>query len=203
MAHQSPDDTASWLTEHGRLEALARTIEPSVRLTSKDSPFWRVVAAVTHWITFGAVGRSLFLERYATTLGPIQGYPPTWTVAQVERVLIHEARHTWQARMCGLGLHPWLGLPIFGALYLLAPLPMGFGIARLLFEVDADRTVWRHALARGVPPDEILERAEAFAAVVCSRDYAWSAPAGFGRAIFLRAARREIASFESIQRSAT
>jgi hypothetical protein len=197
MASRSQDPAASWLTERDRLETLARTIEPSVRLTSKETTLWRLVAFVTQLITFGAVGRTVFLERYATTLGPIQGYPPSWTVAQVEGVLIHEARHTWQARMCGLGLHPWLGLPIFGVLYLLAPLPMGLGIARLLFEVDAERTVWRHFLARGATPEAVLQRAEAFAAVVCSRDYGWSAPQRFGRAVFLRAARREIAASET------
>lgn len=120
---------------------------------------------------------------------------PSSNEESVERVgatLVHEARHTRQARWCGLGLHPWLGMPVFAVLYLALPLPIGLGIARFLFELDADRAAWRHTLAVGAPPDQVRERAREFASRVCSGHYGWPVPRRLGVALFARAAEREI-----------
>jgi len=152
-----------WLGERARLEALARAIEPSVRIQTKDGAHWRALAWLAAVATGGGISRRTFLEDYATTLGPLHGYPACWSVERVEATLVHEARHTRQARWCGLGLHPWLGMPLFAALYLALPLPVGLGLARLLFELDADRAAWRHALAAGAAPDAVRARAREFA----------------------------------------
>jgi len=183
-----------WVGERARLEALARAIEPSVRVQTKDRAHWRALAWLAALATGGGISRQTFLEEYATTLGPLHGYPAGWSVERVEATLVHEARHTRQARWCGLGLHPWLGMPLFAALYLALPLPCGLGLARLLFELDADRAAWRHALAAGAAPDQVRARAREFAGRVCSGHYGWPAPRRLGVALFARAAERTIAA---------
>lgn len=181
------------MEERARLEALARAIEPSVRLQTKDGLHWRALAWLAAAVTFGGIPRRTFLQDYATTLGPLHGYPATWSSERVEATLVHEARHTRQARWCGLGLHPWLGLPLFAALYLALPLPVGLGLARLLFELDADRASWRHALVGGAAAEQVRARAREFAGRVCSGHYGWPVPRALGETLFLRAAEREIA----------
>lgn len=172
---------------------MARAIEPSVRLQTKDVWIWKLLGALATVATLGGISYRRFLEDFATTLGPLQGYPAAWSVERVEAILVHEARHTRQARWCGLGLHPWLGLPLFAVLYLALPLPMGMAWLRLLFELDADRAVWRHALRHGASPEEIRARARGFARVVCSGAYGWSLPPRVGVRVFERAAERVIA----------
>lgn len=184
----------SWVRERARLEALARAIEPSVRVQTKDGAHWRALAWLASIATLGGISRRTFLEDYATTLGPLHGYPAGWSVERVEATLVHEARHTRQARWCGLGIHPWLGMPLFAVLYLALPLPVGLGFARLFFEIDADRAAWRHALAAGASPDAIRARAREFAGRVCSGHYGWPVPRRLGIALFERAAERTIAA---------
>jgi hypothetical protein len=183
----------SWTGERARLEGLARGIEPSVRLQTKDGRLWRALATLAAVATLGGISRRRFLEDLATTLGPLQGYPAAWSAERVEAILVHEARHTRQARLCGLGLHPWVGLPLFALLYLALPLPLGFAWLRLFFEIDADRACWRHALSRGAPPEEIRARARSFGRIVCSGAYGWPVPARLGLRAFERAAERVIA----------
>lgn len=184
----------SWLAEHARLEGIARAIEPSVRLVVKEGAFWRALGVLASIGTLGGISLATFLHDYATAIGPLQGYPRGWSVERVERTLVHEARHTRQARWCGLGIHPWLGLPLFGLLYLGLPLPAGFAVARFLFELDADRAAWRHALASGASPEWVRVRAAAFAAHVCSGHYGWPLPRKLGVACFARSAERVIAA---------
>lgn len=185
----------SWTADRERLQALARSIEPTVRLQTKDVWIWRLLGSLAAAATFGGISKRRFLEEFATTLGPLQGYPASWSVERVEAILVHEARHTWQARICGFGLHPWLGIPLFSLLYLALPLPLGFAWLRLLFEIDADRAAWRHALSRGASAEAIRARARGFAAVVCSGAYGWSMPRRLGLRLFERAADRTIAEF--------
>lgn len=183
----------SWTQERERLEALARAIEPSVRLQTKDGRIWKLLGGLAAFATLGGVSYRRFLDQFATTLGPLQGYPAAWSPERVEAVLVHEARHSRQARLCGLGIHPWLGFPVFAVLYLALPLPMGFAWLRLLFEIDADRASWRFALARGASPQQIRERARDFGTVVCSGAYGWPLPRSLGVRLFERAAERVIA----------
>ena len=184
----------SWVAQQARLEMLARRIEPSVRLRPKEGRFWHSLGVLAAIATGGGISGQIFLHDYATAFGPLQGYPRAWSAERVESLLVHEARHTRQARWCGLGIHPWLGLPVFGLLYLALPLPAGFAIARFLFELDADRAAWRHALAGGASPDRVRARAAEFAGRVCSGHYGWPVPRRLGVAWFARAAERAIAS---------
>lgn len=163
-----------------------------MRIQTKDVWIWKTLGVLAAAATFGGISYRRFLDEFATTLGPLQGYPASWSAERVEAILVHEARHTRQARLCGLGLHPWLGLPVFAVLYLALPFPLGFAWLRVLFEIDADRAGWRHALARGATPDQIRQRARGFGRVVCSGAYGWSLPPRFGVRLFERAAERVI-----------
>lgn len=186
----------SWMDEHARLEAIARSIEPSVRLVPKEGGFWRRAGRIASWMTLGGISVEVFLRDYATAIGPLQGYPRAWSVERVERTLVHEARHTRQARWCGFGIHPWLGLPLMGVLYFAVPLPAGLALGRFLFELDADRASWRHALASGASPEWVRERAQEFAGRVCSGHYGWPIPRKLGIAWFRRSAERVIAAHQ-------
>jgi hypothetical protein len=163
----------SWVVQKYRYSRIAWGIDSSVRLVTKDAWPWKVIAALVMICTFGGIPYRTFLEKYATTIGPIQGYPRSWSKLST-RLLIHEARHTRQSRWFGLGIHPWLGLPIFGLLYLLVFLPLGFAYCRWRFEIDADLAAYRWALRNGYEPDWVRDRAKRFGAQVCSGHYGWS-----------------------------
>ena len=184
----------SWTKDKERLEKLARDIDPAVRLTTKNGWVWKAIAWILFVITFGQFKRETYLERFATTLGPIQGYPESWRVASVENTLIHESRHTQQARAFGLFIHPWVGLPLMFLTYILLPLPLGLAVFRAWLELDADRYRWRILLMKGADPDDIRERAESFANTVSSAAYAWSLPASWTRKWFLKEAEKAIAA---------
>jgi len=180
----------SWLEHKAEYEKIARAIDPSVRLVTKDAWPWKVIAALVMVFTFGGIRYRTFLERYATTLGPIQGYPREWPKLST-RLLVHEARHTRQARWFGLWIHPWVGFPVFGILYLLFILPLGFAFFRWRMEIDADLAGYRWALRNGWSPTDVRERAKAFGATVCGGNYGWSWIIG-GRRGFEKAAEKAI-----------
>lgn len=182
-----------WTSDKERLEELAHDIDPAIRLTTKNGWFWKAIAWILFIITFGRFKREMFLEEFATTIGPIQAYPEAWSAAQVEGALPHEGRHTRQARAFGLFLHPWVGLPPMAVAYLLLPLPMGFAVCRAWLELDADRCRWRVMLAQGAEPDHVRERAASFAETVSGAAYAWSMPAADIKAWFLGEAEKVIA----------
>lgn len=182
-----------WLEQRQRLSELAKRFDPASRLTSKDGWFWRVLARALPLATFGGLSTHAFLHEVATTLGPIQAYPSCWTAAAVERVLVHEARHTRQFRWFGLGVSPWLGLPLMALSYLLLPLPLGLAYVRYRLELDADRASWQHQLRQGATPERVRARALQFADRVASGAYGWSWPRELARRGFAHAAERVIA----------
>jgi len=51
-----------WLGERARLEALARAIEPSVRVQTKDGAHWRALAWLAAVATGGGISRRTFLR---------------------------------------------------------------------------------------------------------------------------------------------
>jgi hypothetical protein len=183
----------SWVDDKARLEALARCYDSSARLTTKDSWFWRAIGTVLPVLTVGGLSKRDFLQHYATTIGPLQAYPRDYSVSTVESLLVHEARHTYQARWFGLGLHPWLGLPAMAIAYLLLPLPLGLAYFRYRLELDADIADWRHRLSRGEHPESIRYRAREFAERVSSGNYGYAWPARWTMRSFIKAAERVIA----------
>jgi len=183
----------SWLSDKERLQAEARKIDKSVKLVSKDGKFWKIIAWFLFIVSFGAFKRENFLTRFATTIGNIQAYPATWSVATVERVIVHESRHSRQARFCGFGIHPLVGLPIMMLIYVLFPFPVLFAFPRALLEMDADRASWRALLASGTPSSVIIARAQNFAETISSSEYMWSIPKSLAVKLFVWAANRTIA----------
>ena len=179
----------SWIYDKRRLTNLARAIDPSIKLYTKDNWFCKLLAWLLVICTFGSMPRKTFMEKFSTTIGPLHFYPKSKSIAGVLRSILHEGRHTQQARWCSFGIHPWVGLPIYAILYLLTPLPLGFAYLRCWFESDACMYAWTIGLQLGTyTTDYIHNRAIAFAGTVCSGKYGWSLPITYGAPMFLQAA---------------
>ena len=188
----------SWTKDRVLLEGEARRFDSSITLHTKDGWFMKICATLLLLVTFGKMKQERFQENFATTIGPRLYFPRSWTTSQVEWTLPHEARHVKQARWCGAGIHPWVGLPIFGILYLFIILPIGGAIFRAWAERDALKTELQYKLSKGVwVPSQALQRATDFGKTVCSSSYAWSIPARWGVPWFEEAATQVI--IEEIQ----
>jgi len=176
-----PIPNNSWLHQKEELQRAARKIDKSVILLPKDHWIFHLVwwtAAVFTLSAFAwGIHRKTFFERFATTIGPLQGYPKSWTYHQVLRVIIHESRHTRQCRWFGLMIHPWLGLPLYFVLYSLLLFPVGLAYFRVWFEVDADKAKWKVLIAEhGWGPVQVTADAKRRAAMVSSGLYFWPLP---------------------------
>jgi hypothetical protein len=168
-----------WVDQKSELELIGKKIDPSVIISTKDSFFWQILATLVAMVTFGGLSRRRFLDDFATTIGPLQGYPASWEYDSVKSTIIHESRHTQQARWFGLGLSPWLGLPFFGLCYLLLPIPLGFAYGRYWFEFDACRFTYRYKLKEGWDPRDILDQADHASSNISSGAYGWAVPKKF------------------------
>ncbi len=188
----------SWRWQADRLTQLARLTDPAVKLLPKDNWFCWALAYILVVITFGGIRPHDFIYRFATTIGPLQFYPEAWTVYSVERICIHEGRHTRQARWFGLGIHPWVGLPLFAVFYLVLPLPLGLAWFRYRFELDASKYAWRVGLERGLYDQKYVRvRATQFGNTVCSGKYGWAFPKRWGVKQFKRAAEAVCAEYKA------
>lgn len=195
----------SWTERKPELQTLARVIDPSVTLTTKDSWFWALLAWLRLLIGFGSASRADFLTRFATTLGPVQAYPKEWDYEKVRQTLIHESRHTRQSRVFGwfvpvLGwippLAPWVGLLLMAPVYGLLPVPVLGAWCRYRLELDAERFRWRWYL-KATPPwpaEYVRLRAVSFADTISSGQYLWTVPRCWARWGFRRCAERDIAA---------
>ena len=184
----------SWLIEREQLQQEARQFDKAVRLVSKNSWFWKAIAWVLFIVSFGQFNRDSFVNSFGTTIGHIQAYPESWTAAKVRALLPHEGRHTFQARVCGFGIHPMVGLPIMFLLYIFLVFPIYLAFFRLWFELDADRAAWRYALSKGTTAvNSIRLRAVGFAELLCTSAYTWTAPRKLAIWWFSRAAEKVIA----------
>lgn len=162
-----------WQSRRAQYEVLARGIDPSVRLVTKDGWFWKALSVLVTIFTFGGIKPRQFLEDYATTIGPIQAYPRKWKVLS-GRLLVHEARHTRHCRWLGLWIHPWVGLPLYALLYLSVFFPIGLAFFRWRFEIDADKASYRYMLRQGYSVAVVRDRAKSFGKTVCGGNYGWA-----------------------------
>lgn len=194
--------TGSWLERREQYEQIVRTIEPTVRLVTKDHVFWRVAARLLWCLSLGKTPPRVFLEQYATTLGPLQAYPRRWP-RLTPWLLVHESQHTVQCRRAGwfvpvlgwLGgpLRTWVGLLPMGFCYALLPLPVGLAWCRMRMELDADAAAWRAGLRNGwLTPGQVRARAVEFAEVVSGSAYLWSWPTRWTCRAFAARAERVI-----------
>lgn len=191
---------ASWLNKKKELQTYARSIDKAIILTDKSSWFWTAVAWLLFIISFGKSDRERFLKSFATTLGPVQAYPSTWSADSVKRVIAHEGRHTIQARWFGLWISPWVGLPFMGLAYALLPIPAGLAYFRFKLELDAEKFSWRWNLKEGlITEDEVSWRAATFAATVSGVDYLYPWPQAWVMDAFDEAAGEVLAEWSSGQ----
>lgn len=187
----------SWVDDKKSYVAFARQRHPAALLVTKDAWPWRVAAV------FAApfVGYASFLSSWATTFGPIMGYPRSLPSLS-RRLLVHECEHTAQCEYLGWAMpvagwffgrkvRAWCGLPLFAALWAVGGLPIFFCPGRFFLERGADRVSWRWMLENGYDASAVRERGLAFAEKVCGRSYGWALPL-MGRWLFRRAIEQEI-----------
>jgi hypothetical protein len=150
-----------WTQNKGILGVFARTIDPAAHLRVKRSRWWRY-----------------FGTEMATTIGPCVYIPADWSEDQVRRVIPHEvAGHVRQFRAAGLGIHPWLGLPIMALIYFACVFPVGLAWGRYRLELHAETCAWHHGLRYGwMGPPDIRRRAKTFGAEVAGPAYGWPWP---------------------------
>lgn len=183
----------SWTDNRSAYEALARDKNKDAILTTKDHWLWSALWWLGVVLTLGlfAVGisRKRFLTEFATTIGPVQGYPKEWpSLDQV--VVIHECEHVRQMQLCGFG-NAWVGLLLYTLLYILLPVPLGFAWFRYYFERRADEVAWKWAFEMGTMNlSEILAQSARRAKMVSGGSYFWSVPFKFAQAGYLKAADR-------------
>lgn len=171
-----------WELRHRELTLYARQFDPAVRLLPHSHPLFWFALLFAPWIPRG---------RFALTMGPCIGIPGEWSVDRARRALPHEGAHVRQHRWCGLGIHPWLGLPLMFMLYGLLFFPIGLAYFRYRLELGAEVSAWKTHLREGTLTEtDVAERAHEFSATVASWAYLRPWPRGLVRRGFLRAASR-------------
>lgn len=181
----SPDSEKAQLEE---LNTFARTFDPSAKVLIKDdSPFMKFLSVLV-WVF-----NREFMTRFATTIGNRVYIPRSWLGRDLRRLLVHEVGgHVRQCRACGLGIHPWVGFPIYMLLYMLVFFPLGLAWPRYRFELGADAVAWRWSLDNGESPDSVRERAKAFARTVGGWDYLRPWPSSWVMSGFMKRVELEI-----------
>ncbi len=201
----------SWTEKRDDYLAIAREVNDVVTLTTKDGWFWRAVASALFVVSFGQFSRERFLNEFASTLGPIQAYPASWTGLS-KMLVVHEARHTRQFLFAGwfvpiigwLGkrVRVWVGLLPMALVYGLFPLPIFFAWGRFRLELDADSYSWRVALRRGwKSPDQVRSQANWFAKQISSWAYLRTWPTSWTIQAFERRAEEVIREWEQDTKS--
>jgi hypothetical protein len=167
----------SWADNPKSAEIIKKTNPDGLMIVvPKTGWFWKVISYAVTIVTFGGQRPKIFMEDYATTFVDIVAVPPSWTIGQLERVLPHEHRHVEQAKMCGLGLHAWVGIWVYAILYCLVFFPIGIAYFRYRFECDAERDKYRYLLANGGSESDLRRRADRFSETLSSGAYFWCWP---------------------------
>lgn len=185
----------SWVLQKEELTTFAKSFDKSVKLTTKDYWLFKVIA----WLLFfwSKSKRKRFTERFATTVGHIQGYPKAWPASHVKDVIPHECRHTKQMRWFGFMIHPIVGVPLGLVIYGFLFFPLYFALFRLLLEIDADKRKWEYWVSeRGVTNKKVfLTHARLRAERVTSSDYLWSWNRKHAVKLYTKAAEKFHATF--------
>jgi hypothetical protein len=153
--------------ELAALNDFAHKLDPSAKVLIKDD------SLLMRFLNFFArVFNKRFMGGYATTICNRVYIPRSWLGRDLQRLLVHEVEgHVRQCRWCGLGIHPWVGFPVYMLLYLLVFFPIGLSYFRYRFELGAEEKTWLWALANRQPVAEIRARSDNFALTVSSWDY--------------------------------
>jgi hypothetical protein len=149
----------SWTDRLPHWENVARTVDPSIRLHTKDSFIWK-----------------LWGRKSASVIGPHHFYPSEWS--DIEHALYHEGRHTRQQRWFGLNIHPWIGFIPF-AIASVFLLPVLFTI-RFWLELDAETFAIERKVGTGSSHSWARHELVEFARLLCSGAYLWAWLPGWG-----------------------
>ena len=185
MSNDPSPSSASWTDDAESYLRIAGGLCDVSRLRTKDGWYWQLAAWALAIISFGRLPRRLFLQDYASVLGPIHAYPRQWDCLP-RPLIVHEVRHTRQFLFAGwfVPILGWLGkrsrvwagmLPV-GLVYILFPLPMFFAWGRFRLELDADSYSWRVSLDRGwMTAESVQARARQLGEAISSWAYlkAW------------------------------
>ena len=163
MSPYTPEEIAQ-LEE---LNKFARTLDPSAKILVKDdSPFMKFLNF------FVRLFNKNFMTVYTTTICNRVYIPRSRLGWDLRRLLVHEVGgHVRQCRACGLGIHPWVGFPLYMVLYLFVFFPLRLAYCRYRFELGADAVAWAWSLRNGDTADDVRSRAKNFAQMVGSWDY--------------------------------
>ena len=199
----------SWLDSKQQYIIAARRIESTVQVVSKDHWLWSALWWVGVIFTLGAlalgISKSVFLERFATTIGPVQGYPSSWSLLKM-RTIAHESRHTKQVVFFGwfvpvLGwitrsIRAWVGLIPGFCVYFLLPFPVYLAFGRYYLELDADKVSFMTMLEGGESAAVVLERAESRAITLSGGSYLWCWPRSWAKKMHRKAAVQVILAYK-------
>ena len=179
----------SWLNEKEKHQKFVTYFEEGCKLVEKKGWFWEFLAIVLFCGTFGKLKRKVFMENFATTLGPYIAIPTDREVSDF--LLVHESIHVKHAKMLGLG-SIWVGTFVYFILYTCL-FPLGFNWFRFRFELDADSKAWMYMYASGEwDEDDVYFRASTFCDTVCSSSYGWPYPKLKGQKRFAEEAKKII-----------
>lgn len=161
------------------MEAFAKTYDPSARIVLKDKSWLMWVIAVLAFVF-----NPKFMSTIAITIANRVYIPKAWIGRDLRRLIAHEVGgHVRQYRKCGLGIHPWAGLPIFWALYLFV-LPFLFAFFRYRWELGAQLEACRWELTNGNSADYVRTLLADFIKRITGPIYlfAWVRPWALSRA---------------------
>jgi len=146
----------SWTQHHDELELWAQTLDPSIKLYTKDNWFCKALANILWFLSVvftagqNIYPRERFLEKSATGIAHMVFIPENYdNIEHVERVVVHEARHVKQFRYLGFFIHPVLGIPLAAVIYLFTLFPIYLAFGRFYMEMDAKITEWEWRIEEG------------------------------------------------------
>jgi hypothetical protein len=152
------------------METFAKTYEKSARVILKDDSWFMKVVAVLVWVF-----NRRFMSAYLTTIANRIYVPKRYIGLNVQRVLVHETEgHVRQARWCGLGIHPMVGIVPYAILYLLVPFFIFFAYFRFRFELNAELKACQYDLLNGNSAVYLRGRLAKFVTKITGADYLFS-----------------------------
>ena len=154
------------------MNEFVRPLDSSAKVVFKDGSWLMKIIAFFLWPF-----NRRFMADYAITIANRVYIPRTWEGRDLRRLLTHEVSgHVRQCRWCGLGVHPWVGMPLYWTLYLLVLLPLLLAYFRYKFEVLSELKACRYDLLEGISAKIVRERLADFVTRITGKDYLFCWP---------------------------
>ena len=115
---------------------------------------------------------------FAFCLGNHFFIPASWDSNYIKVVEAHETQHAKDQRTLGLGIHPFVGLPLFLILYFFVFFPLGLAIFRTWFEYRADKAEFQYMIDNKMITDRAIlsEMVNQSARIISGWKYFFSCP---------------------------